>query len=87
MLSKGNGNIQRCVNNLLLMFFGEAPYERVKGMNPRLVDKPLSEAAPALKQDAEWLIKTYEPRATVNDIAVVSDPTAPGGIAVLADIK
>jgi phage baseplate assembly protein W len=87
MIAKGNGKIQNCANNLLRMFHGEVPYERVKGMNPWLVDKPLSEAAPVMKQDAEWLIKTYEPRATVNNIAVASDPSAPGGVTVLAEIK
>lgn len=87
MLAKGNGSAKNCTNNLLRMFCGEVPYERVKGMNPRLVDKPLSDAAPRMKRNAEWLIKTYEPRATVNNIAIASDPSAPGGVTVLAEIK
>ena len=86
MVASGNGDVRRCVQNLLRMFRGECPYERVKGLDPRMIDKPLSEVEPDIRQDAEWLINTYEPRATTNDITVSADDAPGGGFVVDADI-
>lgn len=86
MVASGNGKTQRCVQNLLRMFRGENPYERVKGLDPSLIDKPLSAVEPDIRQDAEWLIETYEPRATINDIVVSPEDAVGGGFAILADI-
>lgn len=86
MIASGNGKVQRCVQNLLRMFRGENPYERVKGIDPRLIDKPITEAEPEARQDAEWLIDTYEPRATINDITVTSEDAVGGGFVIHADI-
>jgi hypothetical protein len=68
------------------MFRGECPYERVKGLDPRMIDKPLSQVEPDIKQDAEWLIDTYEPRATTNDITVSADDAVGGAFVIDADI-
>ena len=86
MVSSGNGNVRRCVQNLLRTFRGENPYERVKGIDPRLIDKPIIEAEPQARQDAEWLIDTYEPRATINGITVSSEDAVGGGFVINADI-
>ena len=69
MRAKGNGDVAVCVENLLRTYRGEVPFERIKGMNPRTVDTPMAMADPEIRQDAEWLIETYEPRVTVTDIA------------------
>lgn len=87
MRSNGNGNPEVCAGNLLQMVRGEVPYERVKGLNPRLVDRPISEAEAEVQQDAEWLLETYEPRVTVNGITVAPSGAAGGGFAVTADIS
>ena len=90
MRAKGNGNVAVCVENLLRTFRGEVPFERVKGLNPRTLDTPMVTADPEIRQDAEWLIETYEPRAIVNgiiaglgdehgDIRLVADITETGG--------
>lgn len=68
MKAKGNGDMAQCVGNLLRLVRGEVPYERLKGMNPRLIDSPSSSAAQELVADAEWLIENYEPRADVQSI-------------------
>lgn len=69
MRKSGNANPIVCANNLLHLFRGEVPYERVKGMNPRAVDRPTPDAEAEVIQDAYWLLETYEPRVQVNRIA------------------
>ncbi len=86
MIAHGNGKTQRCVQNLMRLFRGEVPYERVKGIDPRLIDKPIIEAEPQMRQDAEWLIETYEPRATINGITVSTDDAVGGGFVLDADV-
>lgn len=87
MRSSGNGNPDVCANNLLQCFRGEVPFERVKGLNPRMIDRPISEAVPEIQQDAEWLLETYEPRVTVKGITVAPSDGPGGGYSVKADIS
>ena len=62
------------------------PYERVKGLDPRLIDRPSRDAEIEAQQDATWLIEAYEPRAVVNGITMTADEAAAGGFVVQADI-
>ena len=87
MRSKGNGTPSVCADNLLRIARGEVPFERVKGLNPRVIDRPLIEAEAELQQDAEWLISTYEPRVTVEGIRVAKDDGVTGGFTVTAEVK
>lgn len=87
MRASGNGNPAVCAGNLLQMVRGEVPYERVKGLNPRLFDRPLRTAEAEIQQDAEWLLETYEPRVTVNGIHVTPSDSINGGFGVTADIS
>ena len=87
MRASGNGNPAVCAGNLLKLFRGEVPYERVKGLDPRLIDSPASSAAEDLLQDAEWLLETYEPRVTADNISVIPSDAAAGGFTVTADIS
>lgn len=86
MRANGNGTPAVCADNLLKIVRGEVPYERVKGLNPRLVDRPLVEAEAELQQDAEWLISTYEPRVAVQGIRVAQQDGVAGGFSVTADV-
>ena len=86
MKESGNGAPDVCANNLLRTFRGEVPFERVKGLNPRLIDKPISDAEVELAEDAEWLIGTYEPRATLNGVSIAQTSAADGGFSITADI-
>ena len=86
MMAKGNGAPQVCVNNLLRLFRGEVPYERVKGLDPRIIDRPISAADAQLRQDADWVVDTYEPRAEIRSITVSQSNSANGGFIVTADI-
>lgn len=87
MRASGNGDVSVCANNLLRLFRGEVPYERVKGLNPRLIDRPLNEAEMDAQQDADWLLETYEPRAVVEGVSVERSDDVNGGFVVLAKIK
>ena len=75
MKASGNGNAEQCVANLCAMYQGEVPYQRLKGMDPELIDENLITAEPKIKNHAMWLIETYEERVTVNDIDVILDDT------------
>lgn len=86
MRAKGNGAPDVCANNLLRMVRGEVPFERVKGLDPRLVDKVLTDARTELEADAEWLIDNYEPRVEFNGIGVAQADTESGGVLVTANI-
>lgn len=67
MLEKGNGSSAVCVLNLLRTWRGEVPYERLKGVDTSLIDRPAGVARPAMEADAVWVVNTYEPRVTAND--------------------
>ena len=87
MRSKGNGTHVVCVDNLLKIARGEVPFERVKGLDPRMIDRPLVEVAAELQQDAEWLLSTYEPRVTVTGIQVAQFDGVAGRFSVTAEVK
>ena len=86
MRATGNGSADVCVSNLLRTARGEVPFERVKGLDPRVIDRPISEAQGSIRQDAEWLISTYEPRVTVNSINIEQDAGTAAGFIVTADV-
>lgn len=85
MKASGNGGVATCANNLLLISRGEVPYERVKGLNARHIDKPADSADLEIKQDAEWLISTYEPRAELTGLSI-SGASRFGAAEIHADI-
>ena len=87
MMAKGNGAPQVCANNLLRIFRGEVPYERVKGLDPRIIDRPIAAADAQLRQDADWLVDTYEPRAAIQTITVAQTDAITGGFTVTAEIE
>lgn len=87
MIAKGNGTPQVCVNNLLRTFRGEVPYERVKGLGTQIIDRPMVTGNAELRQDADWLIDTYEPRATIKSITMTQSDTVNGGFLITAEIE
>lgn len=68
MLASGNGNAMQCVANLVRITRGECIFDRVKGVDATLIDKPSSIVKPLLKEDIRWLINTYEPRVNIQEI-------------------
>ena len=63
MMKKGNGSPICCAHNLLKIFRGEVPFERMKGLPSEAID-----ASPARKAEieavAQKIVEVYEPRAT-----------------------
>lgn len=87
MRAHNNGTPSQCANNLLKITRGEVPYERIKGLDPRMVDRPILTADLLLRQDADWLIETYEPRAEIKALRIVPSDSASGGYSIIADIE
>lgn len=86
MLSGGNGNAAVCARNLLAITRGEVPYDRIRGLSSVPIDGPAISSVDDLQQDAEWMVKTYEPRVTVQSIEVTQDDAAGGVYRVTANI-
>ena len=55
MKASGNAAPETCVQNLLKTIRGEVPYERIKGIDRTLIDKPSGTAANDLAADVEAL--------------------------------
>lgn len=71
MRSAGNGNPEVCVQNILTIVRGSAPYLRGMGLDGSLYDKPSEIAKPLIAADAEDQISTYEQRVQINEITTV----------------
>ena len=72
MKASGNGAPEICVQNLLKTIRGEVPYERIKGIDRTLIDKPSETAATDLAADVEFLVETYEPRVQLSDLKALT---------------
>ena len=85
MKAHGNGNPETCASNLLRIVRGEVPYDRVRGRDATLIDRPnvIDEA----KADAEWLLETYEPRISVESIETIAERALTGDFAHIVTIK
>ena len=68
MKASGNGTPETCVQNLLKTIRGEVPYERLKGIDRTLIDRPSELAAPDLVADVQWVVETYEPRVNLRAV-------------------
>lgn len=87
MLSKGNGAPEVCVQNLLKTIRGEVPYERIKGLDRALIGAPSGDIVAEITADAQYVIKTYEPRVDVNNVKLEAAAPTTGGFVVTAEIK
>ena len=85
MKSSGNGSPEQCVENLLLIVRGEVPYERLKGIDATLTDKPSEEAAPLLEADAEWIMESYEPRVSLDSVNMTAELAKAGHFVIGVD--
>ncbi len=85
MRASGNGLPEVCANNLLRMYRGEVPFERIKGLDARLIDAPITGSQVDIEQDAEFVISNYEPRVLFNSVEV-SAVDSEGGMEVTANV-
>ena len=82
MKASGNGEPMQCVSNLLRITRGECPYDRIKGIDPALIDQPTEIVAPLMQAEAKWLIKTYEPRVDVDKVDINAITSQDGNFAL-----
>jgi len=87
MKAKGNGTPEQCVQNLILITRGEVPYERIKGIDPSIIDKPAEIAADMIRTNVEYLIETYEPRANMGDLDIAALAAEAGGFQINLEIE
>lgn len=86
MKGHGNGDVALCSENLLRIFRGENPYERIKGIDARSLDKPALDAEAEILQDAEFCIENYEPRAQIDSLDVYGLDRKRGDFRVVAAV-
>jgi hypothetical protein len=61
MLAQGNANPEICAKNLLQTVRGEVCFDRTRGLDADLIDRPLNAEAEII-DDVLWTIDTFEPR-------------------------
>ena len=84
MKASGNAAPETCVQNLLKTIRGEVPYERIKGIDRTLIDKPSGTAANDL--DVEFVVETYEPRVRLSSSDLVALVAQTGDFELRASI-
>lgn len=87
MRARGNGDKIRCAENLLSIVRGEVPFDRVRGLDAGQVDGLIENSAAEIRQDAKWLIETYEPRVNVESILVSNGDGSSGNFSISANIR
>ena len=88
MLASGNSSPQVCALNLLRTFRGEVPYVRTKGIDRALIDMPATESW-RVDADAEWVVRSYEPRVTLDEVRMAAsvDAGEQGDLSAIAGIS
>ena len=86
MKASGNGDKAVCVQNLLAIVRGEVCFDRLRGLDPRIVYRPADSAVNDAVNDDRWELETYERRAVVEEISAVRED-ADGGFRLTAKIR
>lgn len=87
MIKSGNGEPKRCVENLTCIVRGEVPFDRVRGIDARIIDKPVEQAAQELEQEALWNVETYEPRVNAETATITANLDDNGGFAIDIEVS
>lgn len=84
MKAHGNGTPETCASNLLHIVRGEVPFDRVRGRDGSLIDKP--NATDEVIADAEWVLENYEPRVSVESTDIKPSDALAGDFSALINI-
>lgn len=87
MRASGNGDKKVCVQNLLAIVRGEVCFDRLRGLDATIVDRPAGDAVDEAINDARWMLETYEPRADVKSVEAVQDEADSGTFRIDAVIS
>ncbi len=69
--AKGIDRIVQNVRNLISTFRYEVGYDRTKGLDPTLIEKPYDDAVALFISEVYRLVDTYEPNATVESVTPI----------------
>ena len=87
MRNSGNGNAAVCANNLVRISRGEVPFDRIRGVKfAEIAGKTIAENDD-LADDIEWMVKTYEPRVSVDSVKIVIDDAENGQATVTVNVN
>lgn len=84
MKAHGNGTPETCASNLLRIVRSEVPYDRVRGRDGALIDQPNTKDETIA--DIEWLLETYEPRVTIENVEAIAEAALTGDFSTLVNI-
>ena len=87
MKKTGNGKPEQCAVNILRIVRGEVPFDRLRGVDGSMVDKPSGTAAPLLREDMRWALEIYEPRMATASVDVLSEDAANGHFNISAAVE
>ena len=87
MLKTGNGDPKRCIENLVSIVRGEVPFDRVRGIDARIIDGPSEEAGEELEAEAIWNVETYEPRVNADNTEINADVAEDGSFTMEIQIS
>ena len=87
MKASGNSAPELCALNLLRTVRGEVPFDRLKGLDARNIDRPIGLATPDIEADAIWLISTYEPRVNADEVALQALKTLQGDVRLTTNVN
>jgi phage baseplate assembly protein W len=66
--AKGDQRVLQNIRNLMSTWRYEVAYDRTKGLDPAILDKPLEDAVALYTAEIYRLIETYEPSAMVRSV-------------------
>lgn len=66
---------------------GSVPLYREFGLDQSFLDRPIPVAKPMLYAAAKEAIETFEPRATVINVAFAEDAAAPGRLRPIVEVE
>lgn len=87
MRAEGNDNPRICVMNLLRTKMGEVPYDRARGFDSSVMDRPTTIAMADYVEDAKRVIEDYESRVDPQSIGLKAASALNGNFAFLASIR
>lgn len=87
MKASGNGTPKQCVENLLSLWRYEVPFDRARGIDTRIFDHPANTAEGELRENALWLIRTYETRVNADRVEITVNIAEDGDYYLTASIS
>lgn len=79
-----NGNPAVCAKNLMSMTVGECPFDRLRGRDPAMLDRPMGEKQAV--RNARMVIEIYEPRLEAT-VVKAGYRDAHGNFEILMDVE